>query len=316
MAAWALTPGNVLPDGLKMWQVRLTNAANMAAQDVAYYTLPYPFEGKNLTKSVSQADSRGVGFPYTVDLAYSAKFMPSANETNLIKLLPTLVRNPSDHILTFLNGQTACSNLTQKYFGLNFRLVSDSDMAKLRYIEFIVARSIAQNATADWTALWGTPPANGVANASDLLYLWATPAARTTITPGGVNSVTCSAVGGGGATDNLGKIRNFKLTIAGEGEKDNLGRTSPVNRAKFDVEVEMMQSAAAEITNLQVVAGRENDWVITFVDGMVLTLANPTNIGVDFEIHNDSDSQHNQHINIKGSGVITLLGTTFAGLWS
>lgn len=314
MTAWSKIPANVLGDGLKSWQVKATNAATGAA-DVAYYTLPQPFEGKLLSKSLAQADSRQVEFPFAADLAYSAKFMPT-DKTNLIKLLSVLVRNPSDHILTGNNAATLSSgNLGVTGFGLKFRLVSDSDMAKIRYIELMADRKIVMTPSTDWAALIGTPPAVGTPNAADLLYAMNS-IARTTITPGGVNSVTCSAVGGGGATDNLGKIRNFKLTVESLGEQDHLGKTVPCNRAQFTLEVEMMQSSSTELTQLQVVAQRENDWVVTFVDGTVLTLANPTNIGVDFELHSDTDSKGNQFINIKGGGVVTLLGTTWASMWS
>lgn len=316
MTAWSSIPANVLGDGLRSWQVKATNASSGAA-DAAYYTLPIPYEGKLLSKSLVQNDSRQVEFPFVANLAYSAKFM-ATDKTNFIKLLSDLVRNPTDHILTGNNGATFSSgNLGQTKFGLKFRLVSDSDMAKIRYVELITDRNIVLTPSTDWAALIGTPPATGTPSAGDILYKFNTPGiSRTTVTPGGANSVTCSAVGGGGATDNLGKIRNFKLNVESLGEVDNLGRTSPCNRARFSFEVEMMQSASAELTQLQVVSQRENDWVVTFVDGTTLTLANPTNIGIDFELHSDTDSLGNQFINIKGGGVVTLLGATWAGMWA
>jgi hypothetical protein len=161
--AISLKQSNVLGGGLASWKIRSTNAST-GAEDVAYYTLPYPFQGKFIDKTLQEVDTRAVEAPHAIDFGYSARFM-CTNKTNLIKIIPDIVRNPADHIYTFLNGRTGSSAyLHSKQMGLNFKLVFDSDMQNARYLELMADRKImvqplSLNGTAQFslpTALIGT----------------------------------------------------------------------------------------------------------------------------------------------------------------
>jgi len=377
-------PSNILGAGLRKWQRKATNASTGSADD-AYYTLPYPFEGKFIDKTLFQGDSRGQEVPHAIDFAYEAKFMCS-DKTNLIKLIPALVRNPCDDILTFQNGRTGASaNLHTQKMGSNFKLVFDSDMENVRYLQLMTDRkimvqpitlvgtvttvdddttftglgtafltalragdyvrlsggttvqisTIASDTSAtlasatgtgagaagqtmtinDWLNFLHTVPADGTPDVGDILYLLNS-LTRSSIYPGGVRQIQAREISAVSWTHNLGKVNKFKLTIEGLGERDQEGRTQ-CNRAKFNLSVDMMQSVQTEeLVDIQTLARQENEYQIEFVDGLLLNLLNPSNLGIVFELHNDTDATGNQFITLTGSGIISLLGTTFADLWA
>ena len=378
-------PSNILGAGLKKWQVRATDAST-AAQDVAYYTLPYPYEGKFIDKTLVQGDAAARQVAHAFDFAYEAKFMVT-DKTSLIKMIPALVRNPTDHIITFQNGRTnASAFLHSQHLGLNFKLVIEGDVEGVRYLQLMADRKVVaqpivlagtvQITTGDATVvgtgtkfltalragdilsttnethpiiivssvtddthfeatsvltddesgitlsinewknfLYATVPADGTPTVSDILYALNS-LTRSMIYPGGVRRIWVREKSSGGWTHEFGKVNKFSLTVEGLGERDQEGRTQ-TNRAKFDLSFNMMQSSQTEeLVDLQTIANQENDFRIEFVDGMMLTLDDPSNLGIEFELHNDQDGTGNQFIAVKGSGIVSLLGSTFANLWS
>lgn len=376
---------NILGAGLKKWQLRVTDAISPFAEDDAYYTLPIPYDGKFVEKTLSQPDTRGVEVPYGIDFTYESKFMVT-NRANLIKMIPAIVRNPSDHILTFMNGRTGASaNMHEQKLGANFKLVFDSDMENVRYFQLMADRKIMVQVTTlvgtvttvgddstftgsgtafltalragdyvklsggttvqilsigsdtgatlvsatgggagaagqtmtinDWLNFLHTIPATGTADAGDLLYALRL-LDQSSVFPGGVRRIRVRQIAAATWTHTFGKVNNFSLVIEGQGERDQGGRTQ-CNRAKVNLSFNMMQTAqAGELVDIQTLAQQENEYQIEFTDGLLLNLLDPSNIGLNFELHNDTDSTGNQFIAVTGSGVVSLLGTTFADLWS
>ena len=386
----SLKVSNILGAGLASWKIKATNASTNAV-DTGYYELPKPYEGKFIDKTLSQLDAKGREVAHALDFAYDAKFMVS-NRTNLIKMIPAIIRNPTDHKLLFQNGRTGSSeNLHTKGMGTNFKLVFDSDMENMRYFQMIADRKVllqpitlvgtiatdtathiisgtntkfltalrtgdiirtsdgqtitigtiatdisitgctGESASTsgltvyinDWTNFLISPPADGSQTmTTDVLYPSATQSLNLLtagdVYSGGVNKVWTreKSVADPTWTHEFGKVNKFKMTVEGLGERDQEGRTF-CNRAKFNVSFDMMQTVSTEeLVDIQTICRQENDFRIEFVDGLILNLSEPSNIGIDIELHNDTDATGNQFITVKGSGIVSLLGTTFADLWS
>jgi len=79
-----------------------------------------------------------------------------------------------------------------------------------------------------------------------------------------------------------------------------------------DIEAESFQASSAEALDLNVLAGRQNDWKITFLNGRIATLA--SQLGVHFELTSAADSDDLTFIKLQASGIVPI--SAWDGIWT
>lgn len=296
------TKANILQAGIKKAYLKYTSPAGVA--DPAYHLLPFIKNGKVSFKYYLDKDTSQVDYPISGILTGSLDCL-ATNKTNLLKILDSMALGQMDFLLMETNDPTGAANawqsaaLTPPYVGLKWKFVCDGAVDKTRFVTFSFNRKLLLSDLANLikvAPIIGTPAADVLLPLDSLV--------RGDMIPAGFQSVTCSIAGGGGATDNFGYIRTSKLEVellVDDTEEYGISQGYGVH-VKLDFE--SMQRAAADITQLNVIAQRANDWKITLMDGTVVTLTSA--IGFHADILNDKDSNGIVYSKVGGEGIIPI----------
>jgi hypothetical protein len=302
MPVLSKTKANIKQAGFKTIYLKYTSPAGVA--DPAYHILPFIKNGKASYKYFLDKDSLGQDYPISGDLNISFDCM-ATNKTNLLKVLDSLALGQIDFMLKEVNDPTGAANawssstLNPATIGLKWLFVCDGTVDKTRFVTFTLKRKMLLS---DLVNLIGVAPVVGTPAADVLLPFDSL--ARGDMIPAGFKSVTCSAAGGGGNTDNFGFIRTSKLSIELMVDDTEEFGISQAYGAHVKLDFEAMQRAAADITQLNVVAARANDYLVTLMDGTVLTLTSA--IGFHAEVLNDKDSNGIVYSKVGGEGIIPI----------
>jgi hypothetical protein len=272
---------NQLIGGISKWWVK-------AAGDTGYYDLGALFEGKlNLDALGTQKDSQQRPRQNALELKASAKLF-NTEKTNMIKTLDYLCFQDLDHVIHSINGVHSVSSalLTHDpYFGFSAKLVSDADMDKIRYIEIAADRKLTLTGSYDELSLMTAahPTVPGSQPTADTLHALAS-IARSGEVPAGFAKVEIGETVG--ADQDVGVIRNGKFIAEFYGQRDSRGRTH-CTAIKFDISVECLQTALAEIIQAKDIANADIDVKITFVDGLIFTATNQLGVEWSFDLKED-----------------------------
>jgi hypothetical protein len=216
------------------------------------------------------------------------------DKTNMIPILHLLGNGNFDHQITGLNGKTFCGQL-----GLVWKLVSDADMDKARYLQvtgdgiILVDSSIAST---DLTDLLASPSADTGTGSSDTIKGLASLSGA--YVPAGITKLEVRAAADTGAFEEIGPIRKGKFTAEALPYKDEHQR-SYMRNIEQTLEVECL-ATSAEFAFLK--DSINLDYKITFTDGLVITFDN--SMGTAWEAHLDSDSDDVEYIKFTAKGRI------------
>ena len=294
------TRSNILTAGIKSWKVKDDGKTE-------YFALPFLREGEATVKTLFASTSKGQQVPFALQLEYKAKMMATGSLTNIVELLDQLGSLNLDHIIELSNGQTHSSALLgDKFFGFKWRLVSDADRDKERYIELTADRVIR---ISEFDTLRGSAPGSVTDATSALVGLRSL--SRADIVLAGINKVELRESSAGSFTDDFGKIRNGKFEAELLTTKDNLGRSIGY-AVELGLEFEHMQTAETELALMDGIAGQENDWKITFADGRIATLDNQ--LGIEFNYSNNKDMDDIAFTQVMGKGRVLL--TEWDAIWT
>lgn len=297
--ALSLAKANLKPAALKNLYVKATTSAGVA--DAAYYALPFIRAGIASIKTFEFLDSVGREYPFAGMLHIEAE-CTATHKTNMLKMLDALATNQIDVYGLGVSTQNYFTEgLTPAFAGLKWSFICDGSVDKHRFVKFEFSRGLQ---TSEFDAVLSlSSPTLGTPATSDVLYALNS-LVRADIIPAGFKSVTCSAAGGGGATDNFGLIRNGKLTMELLVDSTEMYLRAQGYLVHFAYEFEMMQTANSELIQLDTIATRENDFKITLMDGTVVTLTSQA--GVTFDHQNNKDSTDIAFTKFLGSGTIPM----------
>jgi hypothetical protein len=298
--AFADTPANIKVAGISSWKVRETSGSK-----TEFIPLPFLREGKITEKTLFIKDALGRQIPHSVELTASAKMFAITSLANGIEVLDNLAIIGADHQITGVSGITwDTSLLTPTTGGTKVKLVIDGGFEDVMYAEIGMDRvyTITQTDTIHGTPTAGS--ANGVAGTIDNFK-------NLTIADVGTAAVTKIECGSGGYTDVFASIRNPKMTFEFLTYRDALGRSKSFG-IQVDIEAESFQASSAEALDLNVLAGRQNDWKITFLNGRIATLA--SQLGVHFELTSAADSDDLTFIKLQASGIVPI--SAWDGIWT
>jgi hypothetical protein len=173
--SWLRSVANKLPATITSWHIRLNG-------DDAYYSFFELKDAKIVFKSVTDSDDRKRKTGKAIDLLITAKVMRTGR-VNLLEVLPALVSDYTDHIITTEGGTTFSSaNLAEPFFGFHWRFNSSKDLDTDRYLEIRATRRIRRE---DWDELIAAAPAVGTPDAGDGLYAMLT-LPKSSIYPSGL----------------------------------------------------------------------------------------------------------------------------------
>ena len=110
---------------------------------------------------------------------------------------------------------------------------------------------------------------------------------NTHLKPCGVSSVTLENTDEAG-TQTMNPIQNVKLSIEMLATQDGIRRFLP-NSVAIDMEYDWMASDNADLLLLNEMVNKNVNIVMTFLDGLVITLVNQTGIKTKFEVSGDMD---------------------------
>jgi hypothetical protein len=302
---------NQLIGGISKWWVR-------HSADTGYYDLGALYEASvDFPQLGNVKDSYQRPRQNALDFTAKAKLL-NTEKTNMVKLLDYLFLTDTDHVIAMINGVHSISSslLTHDpYFGLKGKLVSDADMDKSRYIEIEADRGLTLTGAYDelLMMLQTAPSVPGSQPTTDMLHAMASITRATGEVPAGFSKVEIGETPG--PDQDVGVIRNGKFTAEFYGTKDSRRRTH-CNAVKFDISVEVLQTALAEIIQAKDIASANIDMKITFVDGLIFTAVNRLGIQWNFNIPQDMEDSAFVKLVAQGAMVATPAGTTWENLWS
>lgn len=304
--ALANVRANILPSGISTWKLRDYTSAGVAKTE--FIALPYLRDTKCVVKDVFVENNKKQQMPYAFDIECSAKVMGMTHLTNGIELLDSLGSLWFDHQITFTNGITIDSSLlTIPKFGTKWKLVSDTDMDDDMYVEIACDRRILLS---EYDTLRGTPTSSSTDATSVLTALKS--ATRGDISPAGISKVESGVASGSPTFDqDWGSIRKAKFVCELLCQKDSLLRSIGYG-VKIDFEAEALQASGTELGLIDGIAGQENDFKITFVNGRIALFDNQ--LGVHLEHHSDSDMDDVTFIKLMSSGRVKL--SEWDGIWT
>jgi len=301
------TRSDIKTAGISSIKAKATNAGT-GAVDAAYYALPFIRDGKIIIKTLFTKDSKGREFPYAVDFEATVQCQ-ATHKTNMVKVLDVFSSHWIDVKIAGLDGVNYCSEpLAADYVGARWKLVSDKDIDDSRYVEFTFDRRMSLSEFDTFRP--ASPPADGTPVGGDLLNALGG-LVRADIVASGFSKGEIKATGAG-SYDDLGPFRNGKLECTLQTTKDQLGRSVGYS-ILVHAEEELLGASEAAQAQLSTIGSRENDLKFTMVgDGAVLTLDDV--IGIQWEVHNDKDSDGNTFIKVMGEGYVAP--ASWDGLWS
>lgn len=296
---------NIKQAGLSSWKVR-------DAGKTEFFPLPFLRDGKITEETLFSKDSLGRQMPYAVKIEVSAKMLATSSLVNIVQLLDELGSLNLDHQITAVNGLIIDSaKLTDKYFGFDWKFVSDKDRDGDRHIEIKADRIIKISELDTLHPASGSETASVTDATSALVGLRSL--TRSDIVPAGIDKVEFKETTAGAYDNDLGSIRNAKFNADLLTTKDNVGR-SVGYAVKVMLEAEAMQASPAagqELSQLDTLAGQENDWKVTFADGRVAAFDNK--LGVQFSHTIDKDSEDISFIKVQAEGIVPL--SAWNGIW-
>lgn len=301
----ALTKANLKPAAIKNLYIKATTPAGVA--DAAYYSLPFIRNGKVSLKSNQFSSSVGREYTYSDHMHIEAECM-ATSKANMLKMLDAIAQNQIDVYALGLSAQNYFTEgLSPAFAGVKFTFVCDGAIDKDRFVKFEFDRGIQHSEIS--TVLNSSSPTLGSQAGGDVLNNLKN-LAQSDIVSAGFKSVTCSTAGGGGNTDNFGLIRNGKFSlelIVTPPSDESYGRPQPVI-GKFAYSFDALQTSNAELLYLSTLAARENDFLITLMDGTVVTLTASAGLMFDHQNPTDATNANLAYTTFSGSGTVLMSG--------
>ena len=303
MATALSARANVEGAGIGTWEVRDTGT------DQTWYTIPFLREGRVEEKDKFVTDTSGRQRAYAREFVATAKMIATGSAVNCLGILDDIANQTLDLKITSKSNAAVLwdsAGATGDGAGLSWKLVSDSDMDDVRYLEVTMDRTyLLSDSDAFHTAQSNTETGTD----AELAKLESI--AVTDIAPAGVQAV---GFGVGNYTDyTISLISNSKFTAETLTVKDQYGRSNAY-AVKVDFECEAI--GVDQTTEIPVMDSLSQlsdvDWKITFADGRIASF--DSKLGISIDLMETADSDDVRRIKFTASGITTL--AAFAGLWS
>jgi hypothetical protein len=292
---------NVEIAGISTWEVRDSGT------DQTWYTIPFLKNGKVQEEDAFVLDKDGRQRVYARKCTVSGDMIATGSATNCLGILDSI----ADQLLDFkVTGKAGAiwdsAGATGDGAGLNWELVSDSDMNDVRYLTIIMDRIyLPSESDAFHTAQSNTETGTD----AELAKLESI--AVTDIAPAGLRAI---GFGVGNYTDyTVTHFRNSKFRAKTLSSPDQYGRSiAHAVHVTFEAEV-MGVNESVEIPAADSLSALSDvDWKLTFADGRIASF--DSLLGISLNITNAADSDDIQTMKLMAEGKMTL--AAFAALWS
>jgi len=295
MAVIGFTPDltQIMPSHIAGWTVTRTDEGT-------YSIIPLQDGAKVDVKSFQDLDSFGRDRPHAVDIQATGKMMKTS--LGIIKILPNLNDTFMAHAIYF-----GAAKSIKGAFGLKWKLMSDADIDKSRYIEITADRGILLDSSTEYdlTDLLASPPQETEVAGGDVL---APLGVAGEPAPAGIKTFKLCETGG--TLEDVGTVRKGKLTCESVTQMDGQRRSIATGSIKVSAEIELMQTKT-ELAYLKSLKS-QLDYGITLQDGLVFAVAD--NLGVQWNLNVAGTVDDLTTIKITGNGIVSV--DAWSGLWS
>ena len=299
--AWTDAGGNILPVGLSTLKVK-------ASGDAGYYELPGLRDTSIVATQISdRPDSKQRESGIGIRVVIKAKVTWTGTLGNLIQLLQHFSSSNTIHVKAdAINGEKFYSEAASVYMGCEWELVSEGDFAEARYVEFTFMADITGS---EWnSAVTGSQSDGSPTGTDDLDGIQSLTIADKE--PAVLTRLDFEDNDGGSWDDTLANIREgrFRASLQGTGDSRNRIRGT---RIHIEASAQIMQTAEAELDDIDDYMARKNDYRIVF-PGDYITLSDTLGVKLDYHLEGDSDAD--AYIMLTASGVI--LPSAWSALWT